>query len=127
MDESSRIALGIVAAAALLLVGAIGYKEYARQRDIRDAQQAIQAIVQMGQRSMAQSSAQSRGWNAQQDARAQVARARAAVESSRYDLSSDQRCVGGVVIEVHGTVYTQVGGISDPIRCSGRRADRRLR
>jgi len=44
-----------------------------------------------------------------------------------HALADDQRCVGGVVLEVRGNVYTQVGSIAQPVHCTGRRADRPLR
>lgn len=47
--------------------------------------------------------------------------------NDQYQLAPDQRCVGGAVIEVHGNVYTQLGSISQPVHCVGRRADRVLR
>lgn len=49
------------------------------------------------------------------------------LQSSRYDLLPDQRCVGGAVIEVHGSVYTQLGSLARPVHCVGRRADYPLR
>jgi len=127
MDAANKIALGVVGAAALLLFGFIGYREYARQRDINEMQEALQGVVQVGQRVMAESAAQTRAWRAQQVAKAQADRVRQAVESARYDLAPDQRCVGGVVLEVRGNVYTQVGSIAQPVHCTGRRADRPLR
>lgn len=55
MESSSRVALGIVAAAALLLVGYIAYSEFQRQRDIAEAQAALSAIGEQG-RQLASSS-----------------------------------------------------------------------
>jgi hypothetical protein len=52
---------------------------------------------------------------------------RARREHARYVLAPDQRCVGGVVIQVRGNSYTQVGSIVSPVHCLGRVADRPLR
>lgn len=48
-------------------------------------------------------------------------------QQDRRRLAADQRCVGGVVIEVKGNVYTQLGSIAQPIHCDGIFADRPLR
>ena len=42
-------------------------------------------------------------------------------------LASNQRCVGGVVVQVDGATYTQLGSISNPVHCSGQYADRAIR
>ena len=42
-------------------------------------------------------------------------------------LATNQRCVGGVVITVEGSSYTQVVSPSGPVHCWGRTADRPLR
>jgi uncharacterized protein HemX len=43
-----------------------------------------------------------------------------ATERQRHVLADDQRCVGGTVITVRGTVYTQdTGQDGRPIHCSG--------
>lgn len=127
MDAANKIALGMVGAAALLLFGFIGYREYARQRDINEMQEALRGVVQVGQQAMAETASQTRVWREQQAAEARAERVRQAIESARYDLAPSQRCVGGVVLEVQGNVYTQVGSIAQPIHCVGRRADRPLR
>lgn len=56
-----------------------------------------------------------------------VAQQRQAYEASRYELAANQQCVGGAVVQVDGSTYTQVGSISAPVHCAGRRADRPLR
>ncbi|MGC1548995.1 MAG: hypothetical protein WA777_10740 [Rhodanobacter sp.] len=45
----------------------------------------------------------------------------------REMLAPNQRCVGGSVIQVDGSSYTQLGSIDYPIHCVGRVADRPLR
>jgi hypothetical protein len=42
-------------------------------------------------------------------------------------LALNQRCVGGVVVQVDGSTYTQLGSISNPVRCSGQYADQAIR
>jgi hypothetical protein len=42
-------------------------------------------------------------------------------------LGADQSCVGGVVIERHGSAFTQLGSIAQPIHCQGIYADQPLR
>jgi hypothetical protein len=56
----------------------------------------------------------------------EVSRIRAADAYARR-LSPDMRCVGGVVIKVEGSTYSQVGTRAYPVRCSGRWADRPIR
>jgi hypothetical protein len=120
MDDSSKLGLSIVGAAAVLLVGFVAYREWSRHRDIAEATEAFQSVVTAGQQAMARSAAASREWSRRQAQRARV-------ESARYVLAADQRCVGGVVVQVRGSVYTQLGSISQPIHCAGRRADKPLR
>jgi len=113
MDGSGKIALGIVAAALLLLVGFIGYREFERQRDIAEAKEMMRSLgdyaqqaVQEGQRQRAV------------DARQRAEAAQRALEARR--LAPDERCVGGTVIRVGGSSYTQVvGGDLRPVACSG--------
>ncbi len=45
----------------------------------------------------------------------------------RRTLAFNQRCTGGVVIEVSGSTYTQLGSVGHAVRCAGRLADRPLR
>jgi preprotein translocase subunit SecF len=131
MDDSSKIAVGIVAAAALLLVGFIGYREFERQRDIDEAQQVLQTIAQTGQQVTAQYQAGLQQVTAQTREQEQLQWVRQErlreYEFSRRALASDQRCVGGVVIQVTGSTYTQLGSISSPIHCSDGYADQPLR
>jgi hypothetical protein len=120
MEPSSRIALGIVAAAALLLVGYIGYSEFQRQRDIAQAQALMSSLGEQGTRVLAQ-------FHAQDAAQQQRQREAVAMSWDRRLLMGNQRCVGGVVVVVNGTSYTQLGTVGDPVRCSGRYADRPIR
>lgn len=48
-------------------------------------------------------------------------------EQSRRSLAPNQRCIGGVVIEVEGSTYTQLGSFSRPIHCADGYADQPLR
>ena len=45
----------------------------------------------------------------------------------RGRLQPDQRRVGGVVIEQHGSTFTQVGYPGQPAHCSGQYADQPMR
>lgn len=44
-----------------------------------------------------------------------------------YELASDQRCVGGAVVQVRGNEYRQIGTIQAPVHCAGRWADAPVR
>lgn len=52
---------------------------------------------------------------------------RRAVDLSRRRLAADQRCVAGVVIVAHGSTYSDLGTVGNPVKCSGGYADRPLR
>jgi hypothetical protein len=127
MDSSSRIALGIVGAALILLFGGISYHEFERQRDIADAQAMLQSVsgsfTALAQQSQQQID-QQRAQQAEQVRQSQLA---AYADKQRHWLAANQRCVGGVVVQVDGTSYTQLGSIASPVRCSGQMADRPLR
>ncbi|WP_158754014.1 hypothetical protein [Dyella sp. S184] len=120
MESSSKIALAIVAAAALLLVGFIGYREFERQRDISDAQAALASIGEQGKQLSAQ-------FQQQSVVDQEQTREAAAMQWDRRLLEGKQRCIGGVVVLVDGSSYTQLGTVGDPVRCSGRYADRPIR
>jgi hypothetical protein len=49
------------------------------------------------------------------------------VQLARRQLASNQRCVGGAVVVVSGSSYSQLGTVGDPVRCNGRYADRPIR
>jgi hypothetical protein len=120
MDSSTRIALGIVGAALILLFGGIAYHEFERQRDIDDVQMAMQTfvggVVAVSQQSQEQQASDLRQRELAAD-----------LDQQRHMLAGNQRCVGGVVVQVDGTSYTQLGSIANPVRCSGGMADRVLR
>jgi len=120
MDESTKIALGIVGAAFVLLFGYVAYSEFQRARDIDQVRQAFAGIAQVGQQAVQQSQA---------DAYAQQQRLAAqwTEDARRRLLASDQRCVGGEVFQVHGSSFTQIGTMAYPVHCSGNMADRPIR
>lgn len=120
MESSSRIALGIVAAAALLLVGHIAYSEFQRSRDIAQAQAMINSLGEQGKHLAADMQAQDAAGQQRQ-------REAVAMSWNRRLLVEPQRCVGGVVVIVAGASYSQLGTVGDPVRCSGRYADRPIR
>jgi hypothetical protein len=116
MDQSSKIALSIIAAGVLLVVGFIAYSEFLRQRAMRDAEAIVESFheaVVAGQEQSRQE-AQAR-WRIQQTIR------------RSETLAPNQQCVGGVVVQVDGNRYTQLGTIASPIHCQGRMADTPLR
>ena len=127
MDDATKITLGIVVSAVLVLVVTIGYHEFERQRDIREAQEVMQGVLASAQQGMAQAQVESRRYQEQQAAQLRYQQQRQVYEDSRYLLADDQQCVGGAVVQVHGNEYTQIGGLTQPVHCSGRRADRPLR
>jgi len=49
------------------------------------------------------------------------------VQLARRQLIGNQRCVGGVVVVVDGSSYSQLGTVGNPVRCSGQLADRPIR
>lgn len=120
MESSSRIALGIVASAALLLVGHIGYTEFQRHRDIAEAHAMMASLGDQGKQVVAE--IRSQGAAQQQRQREEVA-----MSWDRRLLVGNQRCVGGVVVVAEGASYGQLGVVGDPVRCSGRYADRPIR
>jgi hypothetical protein len=108
MDDSSKIALGIIAAAFLLGVMYIGYREYDRHRDIQEVQDAFGQFA-------ASVPPVTYSPVASVDPRA------AADLAARRQLRADQRCLAGTVVSVNGSAYTQdIGADGRPVRCSGR-------
>ena len=127
MDDSTKIACAIVTAAVILVSGYVVYHEVARRRDIDQANAVLQSIssgvVGAVKESQAEQSADQAVAQAQRLRRLEAQEA----EDARRMLGSNQRCVGGVVIQVSGASYSQLGSISDPVHCSGQVADRALR
>lgn len=114
MDGSTKIAAGIVAAAVLLLVGFIGYREFERQRDIAEAQEMMQGLTSYAQQALEQGQRQS-AYDARQRAEARQR------DLDRRRLSALERCISGTVVRVEGASYTQaVGADGRPVACSGR-------
>jgi hypothetical protein len=120
MEDSTKLAIAIIVSAVILVGGYIAYNEYARSRDIGQAQQALDAF-----RQNAQQLAYEERRSAQASAEQQAANQR--WELSRRRLTSNQRCVAGAVVQIQGTSYTQLGTISQPIHCAGNFADQPLR
>lgn len=98
----------------------VGYREFDRARDVREANAVMDRIAQLpaqldAERAQAdQQAAQRRRVQAQNDVNARA-------------LAPDMQCVGGVVVRVSGSTYTQLGTVGDPVRCSGRMVDRPIR
>ena len=114
------IAAAIVVSAALVVVSSIAYREFARQRDIRDVQAVLQGVGAASAQAVRQARSQ-RVFHEKQMQRAYADGLR------RQALSENQRCVGGVVVQVGGSTYAQVGTIAQPVHCTGAYADRPLR
>lgn len=114
MDDSSKIALGIVGAAVAVFFCWVGYREFERQRDIDEAKAVLAQIAeipaQMQRESAAAAEAQRRQRTAIQ-ARDMIART----------LAADERCIGGTVVRVNGSTYVQAAGSDGrPEVCEGR-------
>lgn len=127
MDDSSKLGLAVVAAAAILVGGYVAYNEYARARDVDQAQQVLDQLRQSGQHVVDQyqqsvQQVQTARW---QETIYDWERRQDALE--RRHLAPNQRCVGGSVVQVQGNVYTQLGTIAQPIHCDGVYADQPLR
>jgi hypothetical protein len=120
MDESSKLALAVVAAAVILVGGYVAYNEFSRARDVDQAQQVLDSFRENG-RQVVDEARRSQAAVAQQQAIYEWR------ERSRRLLAPDQRCVGGAVVQVRGNVYTQVGTIDRPVHCDGWYADQPLR
>lgn len=120
MDSTTKLAVAVVAAAVILVCGYVAYGEYSRSRDIDQAQQALDALRQNAQQAVEQ------GRRVVQVSEQQQA-AEQAWQQHRRRLAVNQRCVGGVVIQVQGNTYTQLGTIAQPVHCSGGFADQPLR
>ena len=120
MDSTTKLAVAVVAAAVILVCGYVVYNEHVHARDMDEAQQALDAIGQNARRAVEQ------GQRAVQVSEQQSA-AEQAWQRERRRLAMNQRCVGGVVIQVQGNAYTQLGSIAQPVHCSGELADQPLR
>ena len=121
MEGSSKIALGFVGAAALLAVVFVGYREFDRQRNIAAVNEALAEFSKPDPFGLEADHQQAQRQQAQRQAQARAADVR------RRQLAGNHRCVGGVVVVVEGSSYTQLGTVGDPVRCSGQLADRPIR
>lgn len=71
---------------------------------------------------------QARQFKAEQAVRLRRQQEAAALQQERYKLGSDQKCVGGQVINARGSSFTQATGKNGkPIPCSGQVASEPLR
>lgn len=124
MDSSWKIAVAIVLSALLVIVCLIGYREYDRQRDIDMAMSMLQGLGESSQQYVQQQA----DYRAAEAANSAERRRRVVAEDlRRRTLEGNQRCVGGVVVQVEGSTYTQLGTISQPAYCAGGVADQPLR
>jgi hypothetical protein len=127
MDGSTKIAISVVAAAFVLVLGFVGYREFERQREQEEALRVLSSMAAMGQRTAEQYQAGLAQVQIDQQERFREQSRQAAADRLRYALADNQRCVGGVVVQVDGSRYTQLGSIQYPIHCDGYFADRPLR
>lgn len=114
MDGAGKIAVGMVLAAVIAVAGFVGYSEFQRHRDIAEATEALHQLSEQGQamaQQFQQQAAVDTRWQAELRERARLARM----------LAPSERCVGGTVVQVNGSMYTQATGPDGrPIACSGR-------
>lgn len=113
MDGAGKIAAGIVLAAVVAVAGYVGYNEFSRRLDIREAREFVQQLGEQGRQTAQQFQLQvqrnSRN-TAEMQERARLARR----------LSLSERCIGGTVIQVNGSTYTQaIEPDGRPVACSG--------
>lgn len=121
MDTGSKLSLGIVASAVLLLGGYVGYKEFDRARTVHELQAVADQFEAADSRvafEVQRRQIEASGKKAAADRRYRVS----------HTLDDSQRCVGGTVIEVHGSRYVQLKGAGGrPVRCVGRMAAESIR
>lgn len=121
MDGAGKIAAGIVLAAVIVVVGIVGYKEFDRRREMRDAAE----IIDHFNRQIAATSQEFQRQQAVDRELNSAASLRAAELSERKRVARmllpSERCIGGTVVQVNGSSYTQVSGQQGrPVACSGR-------
>lgn len=114
MDDAGKIALGIVGAAVAVFFCWVAYHEFERQRDIDEASAVMAQIAQIP----AQVEKESREQAELQRRRQAVLQAQ---DAAARTLRSDERCVGGTVVRVNGSVYVQtLGADGRPEACQDR-------
>jgi Flp pilus assembly protein TadB len=115
--------------AALLIFGAVvvGWRAWERHRDIEDARAIMSNITDTVSQAVQQSQVQSADILEQRRRVAEFQLRQSYENDLKRVLSPNQRCVGGIVVEVNGSTYTQVGSISRPVHCVDGMADRAIR
>lgn len=120
MDSTAKLAVAIVAAALILVCGYVAYNEHVHDRDVDQAQRALDTFRQNAQQVVDQGRRAAQVSEQQQEAYQRW-------QQARRRLAPNQRCVGSAVVQVDGSSYTQLGTIAQPIHCDGDFADQPLR
>ena len=113
MDASSKLAVAGVATVAIMVGGYIGYGQYARGRDIGQAQQdsaSLRNATEPAQRQPSQLPA------------FRIATDITELRTQYRHLTPDERCVDGIV--VNASTHVQSGPAGKRMRCSGEYAER---
>jgi hypothetical protein len=129
MDDAGKIAAGLVGAALVLAVAMVGYREFERQRDIAEVAAMANAFMQPITQTMRVPDPETVRLEVQARPVADQRYAADAAERRRQSaqLAPNERCIGGAVVRVEGSSYTQLGTLGQPVHCVDQLADRPLR
>ena len=116
MDASSKLAVAGVATVAIMVGGYIGYGQYARGRDVSQAQQDLASPHRN-----ATEPAQRQPQPSQLPA-SRIATDITELRTQYRRLTPDERCVDGIV--VNASTHVQSGPAGKRVRCSGEYAER---
>ena len=122
--------MGMRIAAAVMgsLLGIWSWNMYAEHRARVQLQAEIDSASAQSLQIQREALVQSANYAASLAARQREEQQQADLQRSRFLLSSNQRCVGGTVINVSGSSYTQVlGSAGRPVACSAGMAAEPLR
>ena len=112
MDAAGKIAAGVVLGALVIVAGFVGYREFSRQREAAE-------LVRYEREHPLPKVTAADVWVDATPARRPASRP--APRPSLLPLRADERCLGGTVVRVSGSSYTQaIGPDGRPVGCSGR-------